>query len=344
MAGLKRAINLWRANRFIRWKSAQIDGLTQSRTVGHAAFGAPHAGVSHWDLRIRRAGRGYRLTCNADAALQRRFCKNAGWRALPYLAYMHRAGPSVDDLLVDVSDGDRPGFAELGFSSADPRRVLVPDLYFYQTGGFAAERRARRESDVPWAERDDGIVWRGGLNGHGITLPDPALATNGLLNQRLRLALACRDSDIDVRFTGRFDAAPALDRLGLMGARIAPASWLNRKFAIDIDGFSNTWDNLFIRLLFGCCVLKVDSQVGFRQWYYDRLRPYEHYVPIKADLSDLDHQVDWVRSNPAKAEEIARTGSALAQSMTFESETEFAAQEILSLCRTRQTVTTDSAS
>src|SRR5690606_37830869 len=86
----------------------------------------------------------------------------------------------------------------------------------------------------------------------------------------------------------------------------------------DVDGQTNTWSSLFIRMLLGCCVLKLDSKFGFRQWYYDRLKPWEHYVPVKADASDLGEQIEWVRANDGRAAEIAANGQRLARTITFE--------------------------
>ncbi len=100
------------------------------------------------------------------------------------------------------------------------------------------------------------------------------------------------------------------------------------KFAIDIDGWTNAWSNLLIRMHFGCCVLKVASADGYRQWWYDRLRPWEHFVPVRADMADLAEKVDWVRSNDVEAKAIASRGQQLARSMTLASETAIAAQII----------------
>ena len=36
-------------------------------------------------------------------------------------------------------------------------------------------------------------------------------------------------------------------------------------------------------------VFKVDSAYGLQMWYHERLKPWVHYIPVKADLSDL-HQ------------------------------------------------------
>lgn len=60
-----------------------------------------------------------------------------------------------------------------------------------------------------------------------------------------------------------------------------------RRFALDVDGNTNAWANLFQRLLLGCCVIKVASPFGYRQWYYDDLVPWVHYVPVRADMADL---------------------------------------------------------
>ena len=45
-----------------------------------------------------------------------------------------------------------------------------------------------------------------------------------------------------------------------------------------------------------------------------RLRPYVHYVPVKADLSDLHKQFKWAQANPDEAEQIARQGASVARS------------------------------
>lgn len=333
-------------NRYLRRKRAELTFLPPDSRFDDAAFQAAHARFTKWDVLIERSGASFRLTCHTEALRARQVHKFVAHRTLPYVYYMMRAGAEADVLLVDASDGDRPALAEAGpcFLSSD--RLLVPDVYFFETQGFAKQREQRRANDVPWQARSGRIVWRGTLTGHGLRIGTAQHTGNGLVNQRLRLALACLGTELDVKFAALHDsnhAKPALEAQGVMGDRIAAETWLNHKYAIDIDGYSNAWDNLYHRLLFGCCVLKVESQVGFRQWYYHRLRPYEHFVPIKADLSDLHEQVDWVRSHPTEAEAIARAGSDLAHSMTFESEAQSAAQEILALCKARTTAMPTSA-
>ena len=52
-----------------------------------------------------------------------------------------------------------------------------------------------------------------------------------------------------------------------------PEHYMRSRHLIDIDGWANSWSGLFQKLLSGSTVLKVASNKGFRQWYYDRLEP-----------------------------------------------------------------------
>src|SRR5690606_40217674 len=116
--------------------------------------------------------------------------------------------------------------------------------------------------------------------------------------------------------------------LGLTGDPRAEAKWLGDKYAIDIDGWTNAWSNLLIRMHFGCCVLKVASADGYRQWWYDRLIPWEHFVPVRADMSDLLEKIDWVRTNDSEAAAIASHGQPIDRCMALESETAHAARAV----------------
>ncbi len=249
------------------------------------------------------------------------------------LAYMHAAGPSVRDVTFDLSDGDHASLAQCRFSSFDKDVLLVPDPYFFRERGYLDIRALQARNDVPWEERSAEFVWRGQPTGVGIFSCDPKDRDNALVRQRLRLALHARGTDLDFRFvTAETQTEQTLlKKEGFFAERIGVATWAGRKYAIDVDGHSNAWDNLYHRLILGTCVLKIDSQMGFRQWYYDRLRPYEHYVPVKKDLSDLQAQMNWVRAHDAEAKAIAAAGQALVLSMTFETELEATAARLRAL-------------
>ncbi len=242
-----------------------------------------------------------------------------GGRLAAMVYWQLQAQAEVERMTVHLSDGDHASNAGFFFSTNLQNRTPVPDVYFFRKRGFADLREAIGTLDVPWAQRSREFVWRGGANGNGFFNFVPELAQHPATCQRVRMAWACQESEVDFGFvppvTGPRYAA--IRKAGFLRDRVAAETWFGRKYAIDIDGFSNTWDNLFHRMLMGCCVLKVESEFGFRQWYYDRLVPWCHFVPVKADLSDLHEKIAWVKDNDRQAEEIARAARALALSLDF---------------------------
>jgi len=244
-----------------------------------------------------------------------------------YVHWFDRADPRISRIAVDCSDGEWPGGARFTYSTTSDAVIPVPDAHFFRARGYADTDRAA-EGAPDWDDREDDIIWRGGLNNLGFLSTDPAFEDHPGVMQRARLALKCKRIDgVDMRFVDSKWGARSgkLREAGLLAARIPAHHWCNRKYAIDIDGYTNAWSNLMERLKMGCCVLKIASPFGFRQWYYDRLIPWEHYVPVAADMSDLEERIDWMRSTPARAREIAAAGQALARAMTFDSEREVAA-------------------
>jgi hypothetical protein len=271
------------------------------------------------DVRIERNGDDYllhvpQMGINDD---RRRLVLE---RAPTAIAWMYLAGPDVTAVDFHLSDGQLPSLAQCSFSSCDATKVLVPDFYFFRDHGYQRLRDWIARCQTPWKERSDDLVWRGRLTGAGLFSVDPAQKDNPLIRQRLRMAMHAKETPIDFGFVSAVTSLEEhiLGNVGFMADRIEAKTWGGRKFAIDIDGFSSTWDNMFHRLLMGNCVLKVESQMGFRQWYYDHLSPYENFIPVKKDLSDLVKQIDWVLENDDKAQDIAHAGQQLAESMTWD--------------------------
>jgi hypothetical protein len=100
------------------------------------------------------------------------------------------------------------------------------------------------------------------------------------------------------------------------------------KYVLDIDG--NTFSGRFLNLLkSGSLVFKVHTRsqylleqtyifVGlqstvFEEYFNDWIRPYEHYIPVKPDLSDLVEKVEWAISHEGEARRIQETGKLFTQ-------------------------------
>jgi len=232
------------------------------------------------------------------------------------------------DIILRKDDGKI--IADYKFCAHADDITLLPDLYFFRDQGYAETDAFAVDNPVPWDDRRDEIIWRGQPNGNGLFSLDPDMIDNPAVLQRLRMAMKCKTLGVDFRFAPN-PAKPYSNLIkdaGLQGEFIPTNDWGSMKYAIDIDGFTNAWNNYLQRLKLGCCILKVESPFGYRQWYYHKLKAWEHFVPIKADMSDLAAQIDWVKSNPDKARDIAANGQAVARALTFESETKAAVAAI----------------
>ena len=56
---------------------------------------------------------------------------------------------------------------------------------------------------------------------------------------------------------------------------------------VDVDGITNSFSGFFHKLYSGRPLLKIRSSLGYKQWYYDRLKPDYHYFDVKSDLSNF---------------------------------------------------------
>lgn len=60
----------------------------------------------------------------------------------------------------------------------------------------------------------------------------------------------------------------------------------------------------------GSLVFKPPSK--YYEHFYNDLVPYQHYIPIEKDLSDLVEKIHWAIEHDAEAEKIARNGQIFA--------------------------------
>ncbi len=254
---------------------------------------------------------------------------STAWRRLGVFVHLLSHPEVVDgEWRADLGDSVHESGRLLGFCSNLPETLLVPDRGFQSSNGYARQRRQAATAPA-FADRDDAIVWRGSPTGFGLLANATMQPHDADLRQRVRLCLLLAQGDGRLRADARIvpgrglpaDVAAAYGRAGIAGDPLPEESWLGRQFAIDIDGNANAFTNLFIRLLYGCCVIKVASPLGFRQWYYDRLEPWRHYVPVAVDLSDLVERIEWCRGHSDECRAIASAGQALALAMTPAEET-----------------------
>lgn len=281
-----------------------------------------HSSPYMYDCLISRNWLGYKIDfLGADPSDVSNLHRTANF--LHFLASCPRAVRSV---FANISDGNFQSAAPFAMAARHPDVIPLPDNYFFNTGGFVAIRRQAEGKPVAWNARSAILRWRGSASGdYRIDPIGPGSKDDSRVLPRIRMALILKGHPgCDIGFAGKFipeNVRLILKEAGLDSDFIPEEDWINDKFALDIDGYTNTWSNFLVRMHLGCCVIKVDSQHGYRQWYYDRIRAWEHFVPVKSDMSDLVEKIEWARAHDAEAGTIAANGQAFARSMTFESET-----------------------
>jgi len=245
--------------------------------------------------------------------------------AVPLFTEIVRRNPSVRGR-VAVTLADVATFPGLGFSANDPAVCLLPDHEFVRSRGYETFKFESSSAQPPWRDRMRAALWRGSAYG--------PLAAGFRALQRVRLCEAALGSELlDAGLTSGGDFPPddqaAMQSAGLFRAPVPAVQQSQWKYLIDVDGYSNSWAGLFQKLYSASTVIKIASPAGYRQWYYERLRPWENYVPVEADLSDMVDKVNWLRAHDDEAQRIGKRGRNLALSMTFETELRYAEAAVI---------------
>ncbi len=239
---------------------------------------------------------------------------------LPMLVHVYKLRRGDGSIQIGMGDSNRGG--EASFCSKEPGGVLVPDPLFIETGGYDGLRRAFSATAVDYRDKQTRAMWRGSTTGirptsRWRTLPRAILCEIGAQNAEF---FDCGITHV-VQCVSP-EETNEVTHSDLIKSTVRSLDFDKYRFHIDIDGNTNSWPGLFIKLLSGGTVFKVASPEGYRQWYYDRLIAWHHYVPVESGMGDLIDKVKWASQNIQRAEHIGRNGRALAEHMSFVNEME----------------------
>jgi hypothetical protein len=227
-----------------------------------------------------------------------------------YAARYGRDGMPAVDIIVstcDVGDGfDKTlpdGKPVIFFArSALPNTIAfhMPSdwLYRIRRENCAADREAFAvvaSAKVPWHMRAKKLFWRGSFT-----------------NQRRKVLvdMAAKHKDkMDCKFSGfpyisDEERARAVAEYGenVSLNRVALEQHQRWRYLVDIDGFG--WSGRFSELMLtGSVVFKA---MGFVEYWYAALKPWEHYVPVQSDLSDLLQRYDEAVASDTRMRAIAQ--------------------------------------
>jgi len=143
-------------------------------------------------------------------------------------------------------------------------------------------------ADLPWSDRSEKLFWRG-RDSH---------------QQRLNLVrLAQRKPDlIDAHLTALFFSHND-STLGQLAQHSSFFDFFRHKYQINIDGTVAAY-RLPLLMAGGSVVLKQQSR--YVEHFYDELQAGRHFLPVAADLTDLEAQLAWLKRRPTEAARMAR--------------------------------------
>jgi len=265
-----------------------------------------------------------------------------------YLSSLQRSGEAImiigDDstlpsaILESLLEARTPLLSHaLNGSERADMAVLVPDFHFIDSKGFHELDKTFQESSVPFSERSPEVFWRGSTTGVPCAYRWESIEDKGVLEdcdrgcfglQRVQTALRAKRSPWlnvslvnAVQDCNTFDGRQFLKHLGLSSTGIEASRWHLHRGILELDGNVNAWGNRW-RMASGSVVFRVES--SYVNSYIRCQRPWEHYIPIHSNLSNLEEATSIVRSTDAQTlstlEQIARRSRALARGFTYESE------------------------
>lgn len=219
-----------------------------------------------------------------------------------------------------------------------------------------------KSAPIPWDQRYAKLLWRGQTSGMSYVLGEEArpvltgvrqarrwlkdfLTIEVVENeqlfeelhasyQRLLAVKLCRRIDgADVRFIPMYDGDMSAIQMaerhlgsGLSAERIPEPKFLamqqQYKYVLSLPG-SDVPSSVRTDLLSGCVTL-MPKPFWENVWFFG-LIPMVHYIPLRADLSDLEERLEWCRDNDAQCREIAEAARAFALER-FEPSLEFKVQ------------------
>ena len=183
-----------------------------------------------------------------------------------------------------------------GRQKNDPYTLMIPDTDFLRFKGYVELRNEIDKNDTKWENKKNIMFWRGGIHGFGYREYDktePARCQRKMLTEYKNDWLDAKSSYTTTK-----------------------KEMLEYKYQIDIDGEVNAWSGLWWKLYSNSVVFKVDSH--YEQWYYKDMKEWEHYIPIKPDLSDIEEKYKWAIENDDKCKKIAENGRIFAEKLKYE--------------------------
>lgn len=221
----------------------------------------------------------------------------------------------------DGLEGRVPIFAFSARKGA-PNAALMPDCEAlnpidrrYLISSMKQASRAH-----PWDSKRETVFWRGTPTGLDET---ERIVSKSWKNPRHKLVQMSLDEPnlANAEFTHTYRASdygvnPPPSSPGYwenilpVSQPVHPEDHLEYRYLIDLDGHSTCFSRTFWILLSNSVLFKQITEN--RQWFYQGLKPYVHFVPVAEDLSDLKEIYAWCRLHEKECLQISMESSRFA--------------------------------
>ena len=176
------------------------------------------------------------------------------------------------------------------------------------------------EYTVDWDQKTEKTaIFRGGPSGCGYTAET---------NQRIHLA-SMKSPLLDAKIVGKGNTIDSnsikfdpVHGIGMLNTGIKPGNFVSmaeqskHKYIIHVDGNVHAY-RLLTTMMTGSLVIRVESP--YISWVDHLIKPGQHYVLVKPDLSDLLEKIRWCDAHPKSARKMARAGYEFAKHvLTYE--------------------------
>ncbi|KAL7464741.1 hypothetical protein ACHAXS_005081 [Conticribra weissflogii] len=272
---------------------------------------------------------GHHLTCFEEWARKGRVCK--GWRSVEdggELMFPESVGIPFEELIPQVV-WRGTDFGYLGRIFTNLKRPGDDDAIFHDVDDVAIPNAIPKPNRALNALRDlyDDLVprWQGVVHTAEAAIETPSSTRR-------------RSSSLpwaDIKFShyierGRKKAASGSERfrkwvegsLPAAGEPLSAKELARYKYHIDLGGGGTSSDRSRSKCRFFILTASKDlAMPGLlfhhvtptKDYIHDRLKPWSHYVPVRADLRDLKKKFEWAESHPKVAARIARQATRLAR-------------------------------
>lgn len=121
---------------------------------------------------------------------------------------------------------------------------------------------------------------------------------------------------IDVRFYGKGGDAyhEVFNQHGVIvrDQGMDTAALSKYRYQIDLGGGGGTtWRGTIVKMAMPGVLFH--HETSMKDWFYDLMIPWVHYIPVSWDLSDLYERYQWAEGNQGRCQEISRNASALSR-------------------------------